>query len=870
MHTHPQLAKKLYFLYGALINPDITCHAQLARCLGITKQGVSKWINGTDTSPGNKIPSTQLQKVADFFFLEPITFTLPFEEFEQVVLKLIDRLAVDKISRPEKLSLSLLPVTDLDIVGRQEELGTLNGAWERSKFNLVQVVAFGGVGKSSLVNKWLSSISDGNYQGAKKVYAWSFSWQGTESDENSSGDFFMEHALDWFGDESPDEGSPWAKATRLANLIRASKTLLILDGLEPLLTAPHSNNGVIQNPAVASLIKELAAENNGLCVITTRLRVADIASFEDRRVKTIELRNLDRIESSHLLKNMGVHGTKTEFDSAAKEYSGHPLSLSLLGGYLNVVHDGEIGRYRELPSLFGEGESGSHAHKVVRAYLELFRETLSYSILNILGLIDRPVMLSELKDLCSFGSVENLTTTLAEISHSDWKYALHSLEECKLISVDKMDGDHCIDCHPLVRDFLLYQLKKNEGGIWKKGNKLLFDFLLSKANQKPSGLSDFEPLFRAVIHGSRAGLYREAFQIYFEKIKNSQFSIYTDGSHHADRECLRSFFEKEWTEPISELEPQEQFYVLSCAATNLIYLGQIQLAIEPAYTSINWFVEKKMWKEALSAGAPTVSMLLIAGRLKKAALLIDRLRDCVTNVENSVLVAGAFAFEAYIYFLQNNIQKAEEYFARSEEVLTKTEPDSKVILPTVSSFYIKFLLDTGQIEKAWERSLLTFEWREKKTWQVAFDTTSLYGSDLLFHGLICQERGDTETAEKLLIQQVELFREASEWLYLPTGLNHRAKFYIQNDRFIDASRDLKESLSISERTGAKFEQWETYLNYVHLHLKRGKPRLVRRYLNLAAKVEGMQSYKFRDREIEELEAQLQLLKQKMLKQKKSG
>ena len=859
MHTHPQLAKKLFFLYGALINPDITCHAQLARCLGITKQGVSKWINGTDTSPGNKIPRTQLQKVADFFYLEPITFTLPFEEFEEIVLRLIEKLAVDKISRPEKLSLSQLPVTDLDIVGRQEELGLLNGAWERSKFNLVQIVAFGGVGKSSLVNKWLSSISGGNYQGAKKVYAWSFTWQGSESDENSSGDFFIEHALEWFGDESPDEGTPWSKATRLANLIRASKTLLILDGLEPLLTAPRSNSGEIQNPAVASLIKELAAENNGLCVITTRLRIADIASFEDKRVKTIELKNLDQIESRKLLKNMGIHGTNTEFENATTEYSGHPLSLSLLGGYLSVVHDGEVGKFRELTSLFETENLDSHAGSIVNAYLRLFRGSPELAILNMLGIVDRQILLSELKNLCSRHSVENLTFELNEFSHSRWKYALHSLEKCKLVSIEKFGDDHSVDCHPLVRDYLIYQLKKDDPELWKIGNRMMFEYLQAQATEKPDNLVDLEPLFRAVIYGTRAGMYEEAFQIYFERIKLG-FSMLPRGSHYLDQACLRSFFAEEWTTPVKRLQDKSKFHLIMSAATNLMSLGQIEKAMEPWRVSIDWFVTQELWTEAASAAGPYASMLISAGKLDDAKKLHLELKECVEKTENEVLLALSQCFRAYTYHLSGLLEEAEKLFDSSEKVLKASQPNSNVCFPTVSSFYIKFLLDTGQVEKAWERSRLTFQWRENKSWQVEFDTTSLYGSDLLFHGLICQERGDSKTAEKLLDQQVNLFREANEWLYLPTGLNYRAKYFIQCDRLIDAARDLKESLSISMRTGAKLEQWETYLNYAHLHLKRRKPRLVRRYLNKAARLDGMSSYKFRDHEIDELEVQLKLLK----------
>ncbi|MDP6652888.1 MAG: hypothetical protein QGF90_12400 [Gammaproteobacteria bacterium] len=131
------------------------------------------------------------------------------------------------------ISTSTMPITNLEIFGRDGELQKLNGYWEDESINIVQLIAFGGVGKSTLTNRWLSELHAQNYGSAKRVYAWSFYWQGESCDTNSSGDLFIEHALEWFGDSDATLGTPWAKASRLAKYIRKSKTLLILDGLEP-------------------------------------------------------------------------------------------------------------------------------------------------------------------------------------------------------------------------------------------------------------------------------------------------------------------------------------------------------------------------------------------------------------------------------------------------------------------------------------------------------------------------------------------------------------------------------------------------------------------------------------------------------------
>jgi len=67
------------------------------------------------------------------------------------------------------------------------------------------------------------------------------------------------------------------------------RTLLILDGLEPLQNPPGPR---VRGPALQALLRELAAFNTGLCVITTRIPVADIADHEQTSVLRRELEQL--------------------------------------------------------------------------------------------------------------------------------------------------------------------------------------------------------------------------------------------------------------------------------------------------------------------------------------------------------------------------------------------------------------------------------------------------------------------------------------------------------------------------------------------------------------------------------------------------
>lgn len=134
-----------------------------------------------------------------------------------------------------RVSISKLPTTGHKLFGRENELETLSEAWADPRTNVLSVVALGGEGKSALVNHWLHQwMAPAGFCGAQRVYGWSFFSQGTKEDKQASADFFIDLALRWFG-SGPIEGeSPWEKGRRLADLVREARTLLVLDGLEPL------------------------------------------------------------------------------------------------------------------------------------------------------------------------------------------------------------------------------------------------------------------------------------------------------------------------------------------------------------------------------------------------------------------------------------------------------------------------------------------------------------------------------------------------------------------------------------------------------------------------------------------------------------
>ncbi len=123
--------------------------------------------------------------------------------------------------------ISKLPATDSTLIGRGDELAQLEAAWTNGA-NLVQVIAPGGTGKTALMTNWYK-----RHVGEAPLYGWSFYKQGTGASANVSSDDFLNHAVSCF-QLQPKANTAEAKAEALVHHLRQHRTLLILDGMEPL------------------------------------------------------------------------------------------------------------------------------------------------------------------------------------------------------------------------------------------------------------------------------------------------------------------------------------------------------------------------------------------------------------------------------------------------------------------------------------------------------------------------------------------------------------------------------------------------------------------------------------------------------------
>jgi len=611
------------------------------------------------------------------------------------------------IRGPEKISLARLPVTGSDVFGREEDIAFLNDAWENPRVNIVTIVAWAGVGKSTLVNHWLRRMATDHYRSAELIFGWSFYRQG--SGDTSSADEFLDAALTWFCDPDPRLGTAWEKGERLAKLMSHRRTLLVLDGLEPLQNPPGPQEGRVREPSLRALLRELAAFNTGLCIITTRTPVADIADHEGTSALHRGLEQLSSDAGAQLLRALGVKGNEEKLREASGEFSGHCLSLTLLGSYLTDAYSGDI-RYRKEVSenLAQDVRQGVHVRRVMESYKTWLGEGPELSVLRMLGLFDRPTDEKALGALLKPPAIRGLTESLIDLSPIEWRTILAKLRRARLLAGEDPHNPGHLDTHPLVREYFGEQLRSQQTDAWKECNRRLFRYYRTVAPELPNSFREMEPLFSAVICGCNGGLFREALhEIYLPRIQrgNAHFAANVLGARGALLLVLAHFFEDgRWGSPVEtgvegqSLTAEDQLFILMQAG---LYLTAVRGLGAPEARicykraeALCYSLNRPLLLHVALVGQWRYS--LITDKLSATMQIAKRVQTLATEQKESAFIVGAYRVLAATLYFSGDFETARKYAMRSLLIWHSggvQSPVEEPISPAVSCLCYQALSD---------------------------------------------------------------------------------------------------------------------------------------------------------------------------------
>jgi tetratricopeptide (TPR) repeat protein len=729
-----------------------------------------------------------------------------------------------------RLDLGRLPIAGPLLIGRETELARLDTAWEDPGLHVLTFVAFGGTGKSALLSHWLDRMSNAGWHGARRVLDWSFYSQGTE-ERVTNADRFLDHALAWFGDPDPKAGAPRDRGLRLAELVRGEKTLLVLDGVEPLQHPPnHPLAGRLKDPGLAALLKGLAVGNPGLCVVTTRERITDLDGFT-RTAPQEDLEALSPAAGAELLKTLGVTGKDSERLAASREFGNHALTLSLLGGYLSRACGGDVRRRKEVDLAGAAERKGGHALRVIGTYAGWLGEGPELAALRLLGLFDRPAQPKAIAALRAKPAIEGLTEPLMDLGEESWQLALSSLREHGLLLPADPHHPGTLDAHPLVRVFFQEDLETHRPEAWKAGNLRLYEHLQKEAPDLPDTLEAMEPLYTAVLHGCRAGRQQEAYrEVYRRRIQRGDeaYSLRKLGAFGSELSALSGFFDRPWDQPSASLTSASQGFLLNEAGFDLRALGRLAEAVQPMEVGLERRVLLEDWLNAAIQASNLSELTLTLGEVARAVSfgkqsvdLADRSGDAFQRMVSRTTLADAL-------HQSGRWEESAEVFREAEALQAEWQPEYPRLYGLQGYQYCDLLLSRGEPEsvreacrEVRERAEQLFQWRVPgdSLLSIALDHLSLGRAHL---GLaLTSPEADFAKAAEHLDHAVEGLRQAGAEHHLPRGLLSRCALRRLRGDLAGAEADLSEALEIAERGSMRVHECDAHLEWAWLCRQRG-------------------------------------------------
>ncbi|MDI1451401.1 hypothetical protein [Polyangium sp. 6x1] len=750
-----------------------------------------------------------------------------------------------------EVSIARLPVTNPELFGRDAELAWLDACWEE-RVHVASIVAWGGVGKSALVNAWLARVRDDGWRGARRVYGWSFYSQGT--DRLSSSDEFIDAALRWFGDTDPTQGSPWDKGERLARLVRRERTLLVLDGVEPLQWGPGVQQGRFKDPALEVLVKELAGWNEGLCLVTSRIGLTNLEGLRGKKVQARNLEHLSAAAGAELLKARGATGLEEELRAAADEYHGHSFSLTLLGSYIRKAHKGDIRNRELIPPL-----EGKPARRIMATYERWFKRTPELNILRMLGLFERPAREDEIAVLRAKPTIVGLTDRLKSLSASAWNEAVTTLRDVGLLAAGgDAHGEDRLDAHPLIREYFGEQLKREQPGVWQEGHRRLYKHLEKMAPQYPDTIEQMAPLYEAVAHGCMAGRHTEVLDaVYRERIQRRSlfFNVRTLGAFGAHLAVLSSFFDAPWFKISGNIREQgDRAHIFAEAGYSLRALGRIHEATEgPMAMALEIRRSSKDWHNAAIASGNLSDAHLKLGNIDTATRYAEESLSFARRSGAEHQIIGKTVMLARVLHHAGNMSRAESLFNAAEEFFLREVDLIPGHLISFEGFaYCDLLLDQGKCGTANRRAVQALSISQAHSailLDVALSRLVIARSAML--NAATNER--REIAEHLNACTTAL-RQAGRQDYLPLVLLARADFHVICKEHVLARRDLDEALAISERCGMRLYEADAHLGYARIGIAEGDTTAARKHLEKARVLIDQTGYHRRDEELARLQS----------------
>ena len=680
--------------YGNAGGIDGTKLSSIRAEKGLTQEGLSE-VTGVSVKTIQNIESNKTRPLPSTIKLIVQGLKISAQELSSNDSELSVKEALD--ARVPLIRSSLLPVQQSHLYSRDSELEVLTECFNSDSTACCYLEGIGGVGKTGVVVHWLSNLVD------KRASWFEYSFNGQEYlDRTACAANFFNAAFNHFHLGDPSSYTNQAKAELIVGAVSKQGCSIVLDGLEVLQNPPGTpREGYLTDPGIRALIRLLVDNrccNYSLLILTTQTRISDLRDRETTSVHRSVLSGLDRDGIQSILNEYKVTGRMNEVvGSIQRQSHGHPLTVHLLGGYIEECYGGDGRRWYEAERLTEDPRKGIDALWVMQRYEKwLANSPTKLGLLKILSLLDGAVtfdhllvVVNELAKASQFKQFKNFGT-------QSLRREMSQLQRSHLCYLSDHGHETLVDTHAILRDYFRSGFKKRSPAFWKETNARIFKIYANlMMEEHDDDLNRVQLVQRAIHYGCRAGRQKEALKHYRDSVHQSTGtgSIRSTGRFGEDLMALHAFIDQPTGKVAPSLSKMDQVFVTEQIGTRLRWVGRLKECIE-VMGNANQLRDTLKHKpiDKSVAFRYRAECLLLRGSIKKAVQESRLAVQAAETASASIDLVAAYTILGNSLRFHGKNDEAALAFEQAEKVEKLVGNNSKAILPSVRGFRFHELL----------------------------------------------------------------------------------------------------------------------------------------------------------------------------------
>jgi transcriptional regulator with XRE-family HTH domain/tetratricopeptide (TPR) repeat protein len=665
-------------------------------------------------------------------------------------------------------------------VGRADVLELLR-RWRAAQGRgdgVIAIVALGGQGKTSVVERFLEALGDGPHEGGVLVYSF--------YDEPRIEAFF-EHALAYFA--PADTTPPGERPDALLSALRAKPHLLVLDGLEIVqgTGAPGTTFGRIEDPALRRLFTSVARGHGGARILcTSRFELTDLAAWEGSGLLTLRLEALSEAEGIELLERWGLAGGREALAPLLDRVGRHALSVAMMGSYAGAFLGGDPARAGaiELEPAARDDAAARRLLSVLGAYASALPEA-ERDLVARLSLFPSGATLDVLLAIAAAGGIVGGATN--SLDRGGMRRALSRLSRLGLVFAAR--GGERWATHPFVAQYFQSIL----GVPAERIHAVTRDVLAARLDAHRAGveatlLDAYEEL---LVHTRAAGRAWEAWTIYQRALGGFAHLGLRLGEMRRGARVLQGFAaDGDPARITAELPPRTRARLAYDLGLYAGALGDLELAVR-CHRAHNDHVRAEGSLMGLATGLRTLAYTeRLRGALADALALADAAIDVSSAASSRADVVRAVALRASILGDLGRHAEAEEGFAEVRKL--GDDPFARRGL-----WEAEHALARGRVEEAralTERNVAVCR-------ELGWEGHAAHGETLLGLAALAGERADLESAKTHLAAARRWTAATGEVEMVLRTLELEARIAIAEEHRDEAQRVIEEGRERAEAMG---------------------------------------------------------------------